>query len=462
MLQSKVLTAESQHQLTPASAGAPSLERYSVPTDFMTITRVESTQPDASYQIHETQAQTPDSPPPYTVHTNSTQQDVDMRPSQFQHTPDVNPTAAPLTGMIPGTLATVTDQYSSGQRPPDPYFSSWMFEALMTAINGVGARVDGVSTDVQKVQLTADAAAQSVEQLRRDTANGFQTHGVDLRRIDTELKAVQSMAELNAVAIQQITEDKVSAEQHMEQRLEVLDRANRKQVENDVMLTIPKSLGPEQRQQKATEMGQLTEVQVADMLGVQAGTGCRILEKKAPKLVTGRQPQWRHGDACDRIRVWVQDKTVVESIAGKKANRQTFTRATGYQAQRQLTDLELSNKSFLQTHVMSLMHGALNRKAWWTRGVVTWFVESKDNFANLSRSDLPLVVTEDIIRTAVAAIEAKLTDNTAFANVAGPSAAATLPAVPIVATAAVVPPLAPAAVVPTQAPMPQDQLMRPA
>ena len=228
-----------------------------------------------------------------------------------------------------------------------------------------------MSSDMASLTISSAAIAASVEVLRSDTATAFSAQDSTNRQTISDIKKVHDATEQNAATIQKLVVSQIATNRTIEQRLEVIDRTNRKHIENDIMITIPKTISAEQTKVKAAAMGGMTDADVADMLGVQPGVGCRILEKKSPKPPTGRQPAWKHGDPCDRMRVWVQDRSVVEDVAGKKANRQEFTTRTGFMAQRQLTDLELDNKAFLQTNVMPLMHGNLNRKAWWTRSSVT-------------------------------------------------------------------------------------------
>ena len=49
--------------------------------------------------------------------------------------------------------------------------------------------------------------------------------------------------------------------------------------------------------------------------------------------------------------------------------------------------------------------------------MITWYVESKENFANMYRSDIPLTFDEGIIRSVVERIEAETQDKSAFAAI---------------------------------------------
>ena len=433
MLSSKA-KADATHQLLIAGdvdiqGGTTSLGGHSLPTRLPAITRVEKMVDDADYTIHETQAESPHSPAAYTVSQQQTQPEPPAQLVPFHQTPDGDANTSSYQGAGPGMPPqhTAFANFPGIRSQTDPAVMN-MLSAILSIVQGLSTSVQTLTSDVASLRISSAATAASVEVLRADTASAFATQTATIQKITQDVKLIHDSSDQNAVTIQKLVVSQIAADKNVEQRLEVLDRTNRRHIEQDIMITIPKTISSDQTKVKAAELGSMTETEVADMLGVQPGMGCRILEKKAPKPAAGRQPAWRHGDPCDRMRIWVQDRSVVEDIVGKKANRQAFTQRTGFMAQRQLTELELDNKTFLQANVMPLMHGSLNRKAWWTRAAVTWYVEAKQTFANLYRSDVPLEFDEMVIRSIVEDIEARLPDNSVAGNIAGlPAAPADAP-----------------------------------
>ena len=175
-----------------------------------------------------------------------------------------------------------------------------------------------------------------------------------------------------------------------------MDKARREELRHCVKLIHTGDFDP-------VALGRLTEDDVLDLLELPRGTTCKITARKV-RPCPGRPADVQPGEPCEKMHVWVEDLHTVDYLTTTKANRERFTAHTGLLAYAQLTELEEESRLFLKQHVMGILHNDIHINAGFRRGMITWMVPNKNNFATLADTDLPASpydVTEAVVRAAV-------------------------------------------------------------
>ena len=178
-------------------------------------------------------------------------------PARSRETPpDNHTTAHPL--MFPAEVLQNAD--------PVILYMIKMMERLQTSQERLQTSVDtgnkvaetqfsGFASRMADLQVTAEGAVKSVEALTLRTAEAFQDQTDTMNTVIKGMAVCEKDIENNSAAIQNLYSAQQTTDSILEQRLEVLDRTNRKQIENDIMITIPNTLGAAQKDSQGCRDG---------------------------------------------------------------------------------------------------------------------------------------------------------------------------------------------------------------
>jgi hypothetical protein len=248
---------------------------------------------------------------------------------------------------------------------------------LQDTVDALSLRVQGVETDIADLQtrLTAVETAQHVAN-SADAAQATTNASRDIAWMK------HSMAEQLTSALQpHIAPVKLKAKLK------------------------PVQYTPEAYKEFGAKIGSLTASQMADKLGLPAGTPVFIRAMHAPRIQP-RDPIQRcdPGTPCEEIVLEFTDMSA-KSSAMSYLTRTHLRQNHGVAIHDYLLPQEIKDKKHLQANAMQALRDEHGLQPGWRRGQLTWKVMSKNNFATLSACEIPPNPTPEQLALAVAIAE---------------------------------------------------------
>ena len=303
---------------------------------------------------------------------------------------------------------------------------------LTKSQNGLAKQVHQSATAMHVFQNTIDQKLDQHASNIQLTMEAVTDVATDLNKRVEDIEQAVTAASKSVEAQQQTVEVQTKKDIHQrkaqQQLLDALDKEQREAIKHEVQVVVTDGY-----QGGAEGFGRLRDKQVCELLQIPAGMKARVLKREKPwtpatanpstssatnTRAAAQQPSespWQPGEPCRRITVEIEDLDFVQRLAGSKAARQAFkTRTGGLLIYERLTEYEEENRRWLQKFAMGKLHEELNIKAGWRRGYVTWKVPEKNNYAVMTKLDVPENATKDDLRVIVSEISSGVTQRAAM------------------------------------------------
>ena len=291
----------------------------------------------------------------------------------------------------------------------------------------VSANVLQMRKDIHVFQNTIDQKLDAQSEIINSTMEAVAETSTELfsRMAETErtVQTVQADMDKQQQQADSTKRRDIHQRKAQQQLLDAIDREQKAAIKQEIQLVVTDGY-----QGGAEAFGRLRDKQILDLLQIPAGIKSKVLKRDKPwtpapaRATTSNavdtratvqqieESPWKPGDACRRVTVEIDDTAFIKNLVGTKAARLAFkTRSGGLLVYEKLTDYEDENRRWLQRFAMGKLHDNIGVKAGWRRGYVTWRVPAKNNFAVMTKLDVPENVTVDELREIVSEIESGVT-----------------------------------------------------